>query len=155
MTGRGGAARTSRPDRPVRDDGSILPLVVACGALSLAVILVVTAATSLYLERKRLFTVADAAALAGAEAFDLDAVSVTGQSLTVDLRDGDVRSAVRDYLIQRTDRRTAPVRLETAEASGGTARVTLSTRWRPPVLTPLVPDGLRIEVTTTARAVFR
>ena len=45
------------------DEGSTLPLVIFFGFLGLLVVLLVTAATSLYLEKKRLFTLADGAAL--------------------------------------------------------------------------------------------
>lgn len=51
------------------DDGSTMPLVIFFGFLSLVLVLLVVAASSLYLERKRLFAVADGAALSGAEAF--------------------------------------------------------------------------------------
>ena len=44
-----------------RDEGSILPLILVYGMLGLALTLVVASATSLYLERKRLFTLADGA----------------------------------------------------------------------------------------------
>jgi len=70
---------------PIRrdDEGSIVPLVAGLGALCLALVLVVVSATSLYLERKRLFTFADTTALAAAEAFDLDA-AITGPTLTTE-----------------------------------------------------------------------
>lgn len=57
------------------DEGSTIPLIAFFTALSLALILVVVAATSLYLERKRLYTLADGASLVGAEAFSLDDIS--------------------------------------------------------------------------------
>ena len=64
--------------RRIRDeDGSTLPLIIFYAALSLALILLVVAATSLYLERKRLFTLADGASLVGAESFSLGDVSRT------------------------------------------------------------------------------
>lgn len=53
-------------ERAGRDDGSTLILTVFFAGLTLTVILLVVATTSLYLERKRLFTVADGAVLAGA-----------------------------------------------------------------------------------------
>ncbi len=56
------------------DEGSILPLIAGYGALALVVVLLVTAANSLYIERKRLFSLADGAALVGAESFELSAV---------------------------------------------------------------------------------
>ena len=61
----------------MRDDrGSTLPLIIGYAGLALVVVLLVTAATALYLERARLFTLADGAALVGAESFDLDDVTV-------------------------------------------------------------------------------
>ena len=69
-----------RVPRDWRDDtGSTLPLVLFYAALAIGLILVVVAASSLYLERKQLFTLADGAALVGAESFDLDDVSVTAE----------------------------------------------------------------------------
>ncbi len=84
--GRPGAVRLHRAGVAVRgcpvtgrmrrrdDRGSILPLVILYGILALALVLIVTAATSLYLEKKRLFTLADGAALVGAESFSLTEV---------------------------------------------------------------------------------
>ena len=69
MIGCGGAALR---DRAADDTGSTLPLVIFYGFLALALVLIVAAASSLYLERKRLFTLADDAALVGAESFDLE-----------------------------------------------------------------------------------
>lgn len=72
------AARMLRLD-PRDDRGSILPLVAGFGTLALAVVLLVSAATSLYLERTRLYTLADGAALAAAESFDLASVRPTAE----------------------------------------------------------------------------
>ncbi len=58
--------------------------------------LVVVSATTLYLERKRLFTVADGAALAAAEAWRLDTVRVDGDRLAIELDSGEVRAAAAD-----------------------------------------------------------
>ena len=49
--------RVRRFPSPADERGSILPLVAGFGAVCLALVLVVASATSLYLERKRLFTV--------------------------------------------------------------------------------------------------
>jgi hypothetical protein len=51
----------------VADDGSIAPLALGLAALSLATILVTTCATSLYTLERRLTTLAEFAALSGAE----------------------------------------------------------------------------------------
>ncbi|MFT4028705.1 MAG: pilus assembly protein TadG-related protein [Protaetiibacter sp.] len=137
------------------DDGSTLPLVVFYGVLGLAVVLLVTAATSLYLEKKRLFTVADGAALVGAEAFELDEVRLTPDGPRPLLDDAAVASAVADYLagnpVPELENLTV-VRAGTAD--GLSATVTVSSTWHPPVVTVFVPDGLRLEATATARSVF-
>jgi uncharacterized membrane protein len=136
------------------EDGSTMPLTISFGALSLALILLVVSATSLYLERKRLFTLADGAALVGAEAFPLDAVGATSRGYRPTLRTPDVATAVNGYLRQApSDFNSLTVdRAETVD--GRSATVSLSAQWRPPVLSVFVPGGLRLEVTSVARSVF-
>ena len=145
------------------DTGSTLPLVTFYGALSLVLVLLVIAATSLYLERKRLFTLADGAALVGAEAFDLSQVSMVravgnssgSDEIALDLESPDVASAVTEYIAASPSNHFDGLRVTRAETvDGRSATVGLSAQWRPPVLTLLVPDGLRIEVTAVARSVF-
>lgn len=137
------------------DEGSTLLLTIFYGFLALVLVLVVVAATSLYLERKRLFTLADGAALAGAEAFGLDAVAVEGDQLRPVLTSIDVDAAVSDYLA------TAPhaafeglTVTQAASVDGQSATVSLAAFWRPPVLTLVIPEGVPLEVTAVARSVF-
>jgi hypothetical protein len=139
----------------VRDDeGSTLPLVIGFGLLCLALVLLVAAATSLYLERKRLFTVADGAALAGAEAYDLDAIAAGPSGPQPALDSADVAAAVDTYLAASPDRFESLAVEHAAALDAASATVTLSAYWRPPVLTLLVPEGFRIEVTAVGRTVF-
>ncbi len=135
--------------------GSTLPLVAAFGALALALVLVVAAASSLYLERKRLFTLADGAALVGAEAFRLDAVALGPSGPTPTLTPSDVRTAVTAYLAASPTGEFEELRLEQATTvDGRSATVTLSATWRPPVVAVFFPEGLRVETTALARSVF-
>jgi len=146
----------TRPREVLRsDEGSILPLVIFFAALVLLLVLVVTAATSLYLERKRLLTLADGAALVGVEAFDLTAVEVTGASPRPVLDDASVSAAVGDYLDAHPATGFEQLRVDAATTPDGrSATVQLSSTWRPPVVAMLVPDGIRIDATATARSVF-
>ncbi len=138
-----------------REEGSILPLTIFYGCLGLVLILLVTAATSLYLERKRLFTLADGAALAGAEAFDLDDVRATDQGYRPTLSSPDVAAAVAAYLTRAPHTEFHQLHLERAESPDGrSATVQLSAYWQPPVLTLLLPEGLRIDVTAVGRSVI-
>ena len=137
------------------EDGSVLPLTLFYGFLSIVLILLVVAATSLYLERKRLFTLADGAALAGAEAFDLDSVTLAAGGPRPRLASGDVATAVRDYLAVAPHDDIESLAVERAETvDGRSATVELSANWRPPIVSLLVPKGLRIDVTAVARSVF-
>lgn len=142
--------------RRLRDDeGSTLPLVAGFGALALALVLVAAAASSLYLERKQLFTLADGAALVGAEAFDLADVSVTNGRPGVVLEPADVHRDVAAFLAGTPNGGFEQLVLEQATTRDGeTATVTLSAVWRPPIVTVFFPEGVRIETTATARAVF-
>lgn len=136
------------------ETGSILLLTIFFGFLSLVLILLVVAATSLYLERKRLFTLADGAALVGAEAFELDSVAMTPDGPRPLLRTEEVARAVGDYLAI-APHRFAGLAVERAETvDGRSATVQLSADWRPPMVSLLVPEGIRIEVTAVARSVF-
>ena len=138
------------------DDGSTLPLIIFYGFLSLVLVLLVVAATSLYLERKRLFTAADGAALVGAEAFDLGDVELTSQGvLRPTLESDDVAEAVGDYLEGNPVGDFEQLAVERAVTEDGrSATVQLSAYWRPPLLSLLVPEGIRIDVEAVARSVF-
>ncbi|OUE32195.1 hypothetical protein BFL35_01120 [Clavibacter michiganensis] len=144
------------------DEGSILPLVIASCALGLAVILMVSAASSLYLERVRLFSLADAAALAGAESFDVDADGGPAGGVADDrgatlppLTDDAVAAAAAGFLVDEPTDGLHDLHLDRADTPDGrSARVTLSATWIPPVASLLAPDGVRIDVTSTARSVL-
>lgn len=137
------------------DTGSTLPLVIFYGFLALALVLIVAAASSLYLERKRLFTLADGAALVGAESFDLDAVTLTGHGPRSTLLPGQVHAAVASYLAGNPSEPFEGLVVERATTvDGKSATVTVSAIWHPPVVTVFVPEGMRIDATAVARSVF-
>jgi hypothetical protein len=142
------------------EDGSILPLAIVFGVLALALVLTVVAVTSLYLERERLFTVADGAALAGAESFELSAAGATSDGALPQpaLTPDRVRAAVDDYLASAASAASNGLEELTVESAGTddgrSARVRLAATWHPPVVSVFVPAGLRLSVTSTARSVL-
>jgi hypothetical protein len=139
------------------EDGSILPLAIVFGVLALALVLTVVAVTSLYLERERLFTVADGAALAGAESFELSAAGATSDGALPQpaLTPDRVRAAVDDYLASAASNGLEELTVESAGTDDGrSARVRLAATWHPPVVSVFVPAGLRLSVTSTARSVL-
>jgi uncharacterized membrane protein len=137
------------------EDGSTLLLTIFYGFLALLVVLIVVAATSLYLERKKLFTLADGAALAGAESFALDAVAIDAGDLRAALTSSEVHAAAAGYLAAAPQPGVDDLVLIRADTiDGQSATVTVQAWWRPPVLTLFVPDGLPLQVSAVARSVF-
>ena len=141
--------------RFARDEsGSTLLLTIGYCALGLAIILVVASATTLYLERKRLFTVADGAALAAAEAWELESVHIDGDRLALELTDAEVRRTAGEFLAGAVTDLDDVVLVRATSADGRSATVTLRSVWRAPISTDLIPVDVPIEVTVTARSVF-
>ncbi|WP_448810453.1 pilus assembly protein TadG-related protein [Agromyces bauzanensis] len=151
MIGRAGAARSRLA---CDESGSTLLLTIGYCVLGLAIVLVVASATTLYLERKRLFTLADGAALAAAESWQLDAVRIDGDRLAIELDDADVQRAAVEYLGGAASGLDDIELVRAASDDGRSATVTLRSVWRAPIDTPLVPVAVPIEVTVTARSVF-
>jgi hypothetical protein len=140
------------------EGGSTLVLTLGFATLALVVTLVVAAATSLYIERKRLLALADSAALVGAEAFDLGDVHVSddGSDVTVHLEPDSVAEAVASHVDRVGRSRLHDLRIDAATTPDGqSAAVSLSSSWRPPVLTLFLPEGVRLDATSSARSVLR
>ena len=147
--------RSVEGERLAREEGgSTLLLTIFYCFLGLSIIVVVVSATTLYLERKRLFTAADGAALAAAEAWSLDAVRIDGDRLAIELDAADVRAAAAAYLADAASDLDDLELVRAASDDGRTATVTLRSVWHAPLHTELVPLAVPIEVTVTARSVF-
>lgn len=135
--------------RAVRtDEGSILPLAFGYVALCLVAILVCVDATSLYLEQKRLDSVADAAALAAADGFTLTVE--TGQA-RAELQDYEVRAQAQ-ALVDAAD---GALLISATTPDGVSARIEVASTWHPPVSTLFVPDGVPLRATATSRTALR
>ena len=140
----------------VRGDelGSTLLLTIFFSFLGISLVLVVAAATSLYLDRKRLFTVADGAALAAAEAWSLDSIRIDDDDLAFDLDDADVQRVAADYLAVAAHELDQVELVSASSVDGRSATITLRAVWHAPIHTELLPLAVPIEVTATARSVF-
>lgn len=128
-------------------------LTIGFAALAIALIIAVAVATSLLIERRRLFTVADGAALAAAEAFALEQVAFDGATATPELTARAVDRAAIDWA-ERAAGELREVQVEGASADARSATVTVSSAWRPPLVSLLLPEGIRLDVTASARSIF-
>jgi len=139
-----------RASRASRDDGgSVLLLTLGYALLALAVILVCTDATSLYLAQKRLDSLADSAALAGADGFT---ISVGAGAPAATLTDAGVRDQA-DALV--ADAGGTARLMDAGTPDGRSARVVMADTWHPPILTIFVPSGLELRATAVSRTALR
>ncbi len=136
--------------------GSILPLIGGAVALALVMIFGVTSATSLLLERHRLYALADSAAVVAAESFSLQTVRLTEVGVQAPLTSRGVADSVETYLSRAGVGVLKEVRIERAVTPDGrSAEVTLSSGWSPPVVSDFFPQQLRLLATARAHVIIR
>ena len=133
----------------------MLVLSIGFMVIALLVATVVVAASSVYLEHKKLLSLADGASLAAADSFTLGQLGTASGTPSAVLSGSRVRGATADFL-GRTGAfgrfSGLTVGSSTGSPDGATAVVALSASVHPPVVNFLVPDGIRIEATSTARS---
>jgi Putative Flp pilus-assembly TadE/G-like len=143
-----------------RDDGQVMILSLGFGVVAILLVLVITAATAVHLDRKRLLALADLAALSAADQvsstyFGPDGARASGG---VPLTDATVRAAVEEYVRDHPEpaARWDGVRvLEATTPDGRSAVVRLGALTRPPLVTwVLAPwsEGIELVVDASARA---
>lgn len=128
--------------------------------VAILLVLVVTAATAVHLDRKRLLALADLAALAAADELDTRYFSEPGGRGEggVPLTDAGVRAAAERYVAAHPDpaARWDGVRvLEATAPDARSARVRLGAVTHPPLVTWVIEaftGGIPLEVEATARA---
>lgn len=139
-----------------REEGSTLPLILIFLAIAAGFVVVTTGATALHLERLRLLTVADGAALAAAESFSVADADVQGGTVIPRLDDGRVRAAAAAALEEADPEGFTDLRLvEARTPDGRTALVRLTATWHTPIASPLLPVAVTVTVVSAATARFR
>jgi uncharacterized membrane protein len=138
-----------RPTQKPDEEGSILLLTLGYAVLALAAILVCADATSLYLAQKRLDSLADAAALAGADGFTITLAAGEPQA---ELRDGAVLTQASEIVDAVGNGATL---VSAGTPDGVSARVTVATVWHAPIVSLFVPEGVPLSSTATSRTALR
>lgn len=130
---------------PDQEEGSVLLLTLGYVLLAVVLLYACVCATDLYIAQKRLDALADSAALAGADGF---ALAVTDDGVRAEL----TTSGVREQATAVVEGLPGDMALVAAGTPDGvSARVTVGVDWHPPLLSPFVPDGVRLESTATSR----
>ena len=151
-------SRTRRPGEPdsSRERGSINILTLGYVLIALLAAVVLVDVSAVYLEHKKLLSLADGAASAAADSFDITGIAGEGPGrAAVRLDDDRVRAAGAAYL-HRSPAAAAMAGLVLVDATGSpdgrSATVRLRAVAHPPLLGVFVPDGIAIESESTARA---
>lgn len=131
------------------DDGSVLLLSLGYALLAIAVIFVCVCATDLYITQKRLDSLADSAALAGADGFTFTIDSAGPRAELTDAGVLEQAAALIDGV------GTEAILVSAGTPDGVSARVTVAGAWHPPLVSLFVPDGVPLEATGTSRTALR
>jgi hypothetical protein len=137
------------------EDGQMMVMILGYVALALLVTTVVIGISAVYLEHKRLLSLADGASLAAADSYTLGEVAAQGGSPSAVLNPARVRNVAADFVArspasERFD--DLAVAGTTGTPDGSTAVVVLTAAVHPPVVNFLIPAGIPIEATSTARS---
>ena len=144
--------------RATRDDGQIMLLSIVYGVVVLALVLVIASVSYVYLERKRLWSLADALAADAADAADTQVWYETAAADGLVVTQASATESINDYLA------AAPANLpgsfddlavSRVQIDGQEVTVSMAATVRPPFIPwGLVPgtDGFTVVVTSSAIA---
>ena len=144
------------PEDDERESGRILLLSLGFAVIGLMLVGMIASAAAVHLDHKRLYNVADLLAASAADATPLG--RHLGAAEGLGLTDDDVARTVAAELASAPFPADLPDELRVVEASspdGRTARVTVTARSHPPLLswfTRSFGDGFALTATSTARA---
>lgn len=154
MTGVCEAENRGQRKRDSDDSGQVMILVIGYVILTLMVLTVVMAISSVYLEHKKLLSVADSASLAASDNFGVGEVEDGAGGPAPALTKSSVQAATARYIAEtgaaaRFD--GLSISAQTGAPEGRTAHVVLTAVAHPPIVNYLVPAGIDIVVVSEAR----
>ena len=136
--------------------GSMMPLMGGAVLMMVMMVLGVTVASSLLVERQRLYSLADGAAVYASESFDPATITKSGLMVRAPLSSSRVRASAEEFLRTVGPGVLKGVELESATTpDGGHAEVVLSSLWSAPVWSQFFPESLRISAKARAQTVVR
>lgn len=133
-------------DRP--DEGSVLVLAVGLVTILLLGVVVLVDGSAAFLQHRALLSVADSAALAGAQAIDVEAYYREGASSATTIDPDAVPVRVRGLVTRFRDDLPEDLVIEEASSDGRRVRVVLSA----PLQLPFRQDWAAIRITVVSEA---
>jgi hypothetical protein len=143
------------PGRDEAERGQTMVLIIGFTLIALLLASVVAAASAVYIEHKKLLSMADGASVAAADSYTLGGSADGFSRPAAVLTSERVRNVTASYL----NRNNAHARFDRLAVGRGTgspdsssAEVILTAVAHPPVVSFLLPDGIPIEARSTARS---
>lgn len=153
MTAADGTAR--RGEAAAGEEGQTMVLIIGFALIALLLAAAVAAASAVYIEHKKLLSMADGASVAAADSYTLGGTSGGSSRPAAVLTSERVRGVTESYL----GRNNAYARFDRLAVAGATgspdassADVTLTAVAHPPIISFLLPAGIPIEARSTARS---
>lgn len=137
---------------PSSEEGSVLLLIIGLCLVLLLVASTVVAVSSIYLERQRLQALADQAAWSSAQ--QVRGISIQGQQAYFLLSSEQVYQSTQAFLVESGaggDFQELSLDAGSGVLGSNTVKVVLSARVQPPILSVVLPDGVRVQVSGQAR----
>jgi hypothetical protein len=137
------------------EDGQMMVLTIGYVVIALLLATVVAAASAIYIEHKKLLSMADGASVTAADSYALGEVASGAEKPSAVLNGERVRSVTESYLRQnRAHSRFDQLAVSpgTGSPDSTTAEVVLNAVAHPPVVSFLLPEGVPIEARSTARS---
>lgn len=134
------------------DRGSITPLAIIYAVIALAAALLLFSAADLYLERKQLYTHADAAALAAANTFELSEIASEGGNPRIQLDQTEAAEAAETYLATHAPGEQI---LADVTVDGDQVTIYVEGRWQAQIGGMFFPVSVPLGVEVSARALFQ
>ncbi len=154
MMGVNGRGDKWQPEREGDESGQVMILVIGYVILTLMVLTVVMAISAVYLEHKKLLSVADSASLAASDNFGVGEVQDGTSGPAPALTNTSVQAATAKYMSDTgaaAQFNNLSISGQTGAPEGRTARVVLTAVVHPPIVNYLVPAGIDIVVVSEAR----
>lgn len=129
-----------------RDRGSIMPLSIGFMSIALALLIIAVVITDIYMAHRKLFAMADSAALAAADSYTPGLTEQPSLFFT----NADIESAASRYIRQSADdSRWTNMRVRAHTTDANHVSVELTAGYKPVLISPFVPKGLPLRAAVT------
>ncbi|GAA4282841.1 hypothetical protein GCM10022261_03720 [Brevibacterium daeguense] len=129
-----------------------MPLAIGFTTIALMLILLAAVITDIYLAHRKLYALADSAALAAADSFE----PAYGGEPAILFTDAAVADEAQEYLGRaQPSPAFRTLRAMGRSPDGRSVEVTLHAQYRPPLLSPFAPEGIGMIATARVRGALR